>query len=117
MRRACRGTAPRTSGQHPEPDPDLSSLRLTTSRGPTADRPALQPRALRPWALECKGRVSARRNSWAGEGGWVGLAFTLPLGAWEQEGMTLRTGHFVGRADELRSVEQILEELDRGSTG
>jgi hypothetical protein len=34
-----------------------------------------------------------------------------------REGTTLRTGHLVGRTDELRSVEQLLDELDRGSTG
>src|SRR5512132_1452793 len=31
--------------------------------------------------------------------------------------MTLRVEHFVGRTDELRSVEQLLDELDRGSAG
>jgi ATP/maltotriose-dependent transcriptional regulator MalT len=31
--------------------------------------------------------------------------------------MTLRVEHFVGRTDELRSVEQLLDELDRGRTG
>jgi ATP/maltotriose-dependent transcriptional regulator MalT len=32
----------------------------------------------------------------------------------KQEGVRLLTGHFVGRADELASLEQILDELDQG---
>jgi ATP/maltotriose-dependent transcriptional regulator MalT len=40
-----------------------------------------------------------------------------PLELGNQEGMTLGAGHFVGRTDELRSVEQFLDELDRGRTG
>ena len=35
----------------------------------------------------------------------------------KQEGVTLLTGHFVGRADELGSLEPILDELDRGCPG
>ena len=35
----------------------------------------------------------------------------------KQAGMTLLTGHFVGRADELSSLERILDELDRGCPG
>jgi len=35
----------------------------------------------------------------------------------KQEGVRLLTGHFVGRADELGSLEQILAELDRGCPG
>src|SRR6266540_5313712 len=35
----------------------------------------------------------------------------------KQEGVTLLTGHFVGRADELGSLERILDELDRGCPG
>src|SRR5262245_42698964 len=35
----------------------------------------------------------------------------------KQEGVTLPTGHFVGRADELGSLERILGELDRGCPG
>jgi AAA ATPase domain len=35
----------------------------------------------------------------------------------KQEGVTLLTGHFVGRADELGSLEGILDELDRGCPG
>jgi ATP/maltotriose-dependent transcriptional regulator MalT len=35
----------------------------------------------------------------------------------EQEGVRLFTGHFVGRAGELRSLERILDELDRGCPG
>jgi hypothetical protein len=35
----------------------------------------------------------------------------------KQEGVRLLTGHFVGRADELVSLEQILDELDRGHPG
>jgi predicted ATPase len=34
-----------------------------------------------------------------------------------QEGMRLLTGHFVGRADELASLKQILDELDLGCPG
>jgi hypothetical protein len=39
-----------------------------------------------------------------------------PSAAWAPEtgGVTLLTGHFVGRADELGSLERILDELDRG---
>jgi len=47
-----------------------------------------------------------------------------PSGPWppgrqsaKQEGVRLLTGHFVGRADELASLEQILDELDRGCPG
>jgi predicted ATPase len=39
------------------------------------------------------------------------------LRAPKQEGVTLRTGHFVGRADELGSLERVLDELDRGDPG
>src|SRR5215472_3494747 len=35
----------------------------------------------------------------------------------KQEGVRLLTGHFVGRADELGSLERILAELDRGCPG
>ena len=35
----------------------------------------------------------------------------------KQAGVTLLTGHFVGRADELSSLERILDELDRGCPG
>ncbi|MGZ6135797.1 MAG: AAA family ATPase, partial [Myxococcaceae bacterium] len=35
----------------------------------------------------------------------------------KQEGVTLLTGHFVGRADELASLERILDELDGGCPG
>src|SRR5215468_9899058 len=35
----------------------------------------------------------------------------------KQEGVTLLTGHFVGRADELGSLERILDELERGCPG
>jgi hypothetical protein len=35
----------------------------------------------------------------------------------KQEGVRLFTGHFVGRADELGSLEGILDELDRGCPG
>src|SRR6516162_3152767 len=35
----------------------------------------------------------------------------------KREGVTLLTGHFVGRADELGSLEPILDELDRGCPG
>src|SRR4249920_4276315 len=35
----------------------------------------------------------------------------------KQEGVTLVTGHFVGRAGELGSLERILGELDRGCPG
>jgi ATP/maltotriose-dependent transcriptional regulator MalT len=35
----------------------------------------------------------------------------------EQEGVTLNTGQLVGRADELGSLEWILDELDRGCPG
>jgi ATP/maltotriose-dependent transcriptional regulator MalT len=35
----------------------------------------------------------------------------------KQAGATLLTGHFVGRADELSSLERILDELDRGCPG
>jgi ATP/maltotriose-dependent transcriptional regulator MalT len=35
----------------------------------------------------------------------------------KQAGITLLTGHFVGRADELSSLERILDRLDRGCPG
>jgi ATP/maltotriose-dependent transcriptional regulator MalT len=35
----------------------------------------------------------------------------------KQAGVTLLTGHFAGRADELSSLERILDELDRGCPG
>src|SRR5436190_5143785 len=35
----------------------------------------------------------------------------------KQEGATMHAGHFVGRADELGSLERILDELDRGCPG
>ena len=35
----------------------------------------------------------------------------------KQAGLTLLTGHFVGRADELSSLERILDELDRDCPG
>jgi predicted ATP-dependent serine protease len=35
----------------------------------------------------------------------------------KQEGLTLLTGHFVGRADELGSLERLLDELGRGCPG
>ena len=41
----------------------------------------------------------------------------VPPGRAEQEGVRLLTGHFVGRADELGSLERILGELDRGCPG
>ena len=41
MRRACRGTAPRTSGRHPEPDPELSPRRPPASRLRTV-RPSIR---------------------------------------------------------------------------
>src|SRR5215468_7881767 len=44
-------------------------------------------------------------------------ALRLPSGRAEQEGVRLLTGHLVGRADELGSLEQILGELDRGCPG
>jgi hypothetical protein len=47
------------------------------------------------------------------------MASTLPVPPEhaKQEGMRLFTGHFVGRAGELRSLERILDELDRGCPG
>ena len=41
----------------------------------------------------------------------------MPPGRAEQEGVRLLTGHFVGRTDELGSLERILDELDRGCPG
>src|SRR4029450_1953677 len=79
MRRACRGTAPRTSGQYPEPDPELCSpddLPRADCRpfGPTtAGLSALGTRVQRARLSE--------RNSRAGEAEW---AFTAPLGVWER---------------------------------
>jgi ATP/maltotriose-dependent transcriptional regulator MalT len=44
-------------------------------------------------------------------------ALRLPPERGKQEGMELLTGHFVGRTDELGSLERILDELDRGCPG
>src|SRR5262252_4343541 len=41
----------------------------------------------------------------------------MPPGRAEQEGVRLLTGHFVGRANELSSLERNLDELDRGCPG
>ena len=41
----------------------------------------------------------------------------MPPGRAKQEGVSLLTGHFVVRADELASLERILDELDRGCLG
>jgi hypothetical protein len=46
-----------------------------------------------------------------------GLKAPVPPARARQEGVRLLTGHFVGRADELGSLEQILDELDRGCPG
>jgi ATP/maltotriose-dependent transcriptional regulator MalT len=44
-------------------------------------------------------------------------SFPRPPGHAKQEGVRLLTGHFVGRADELGSLERILDQLDRGCPG
>jgi ATP/maltotriose-dependent transcriptional regulator MalT len=46
-----------------------------------------------------------------------GLTAPMPPEHAKQEGVTLLTGHFVGRADELASLERILDEVDRGCPG
>jgi DNA-binding NarL/FixJ family response regulator len=46
-----------------------------------------------------------------------GLKGPVPPERAKQEGVTLNTGHLVGRADELGSLERILDELDRGWSG
>ena len=46
-----------------------------------------------------------------------GLKAPVPPERAKQEGVRLLTGHFVGRADELGSLERILDELDRGCPG
>ena len=43
--------------------------------------------------------------------------FPAPPERAKQEDLTLVTGHLVGRADELGSLERILDELDRGHPG
>ena len=44
-------------------------------------------------------------------------ALRLPPERAKQEGVRPLAGHFVGRADELGSLERILDELDRGCPG
>jgi ATP/maltotriose-dependent transcriptional regulator MalT len=44
----------------------------------------------------------------------VAARLSVPPGRAEQAGVSLLTGHFVGRAGELGSLERILDELDRG---
>src|SRR5215471_7782610 len=44
-------------------------------------------------------------------------SFPVPAERAKQAGVRLLTGHFVGRADELGSLERILDELDRGRPG
>src|SRR5262249_54456193 len=51
-----------------------------------------------------------------GDSGWSPSSPVPPERA-KQEGVTLLTGHFVGRADELASLERILGEVDRGCPG
>src|SRR5215471_17867409 len=45
------------------------------------------------------------------------IASPVPPEHSKQEGVRLLTGHFVGRAGELGSLERILDELDRGCPG
>src|SRR5262252_8431869 len=45
------------------------------------------------------------------------IALPVPAERAKPEGVRLITGHFVGRADELASLERILDELDRGCPG
>src|SRR5499427_3536493 len=45
------------------------------------------------------------------------IASPVPPERAKPEGVRLITGHFVGRADELASLERILDELDRGCPG
>src|SRR5262252_7159386 len=45
------------------------------------------------------------------------IASPVPPERAKREGVRLLTGHFVGRADELGSLEQILDELGRGCPG
>src|SRR6516225_919058 len=99
----CRRAAALTSGDHPEPDPDLSSpgdpdLRERGCRtfGPTfAGHPALATRVHRASLREGGEGMPAT------PGGLKDLR--LPPGRAKQEGVRLPTGHLVGRADELGS--------------
>src|SRR5215468_4261223 len=45
------------------------------------------------------------------------MASPVPPERAKREGVRLLTGHFVGRADELGSLERILDGLDRGRPG
>src|SRR5215472_3444864 len=45
------------------------------------------------------------------------IASPVPPERAKREGVRLLTGHFVGRADELGSLERILDELDGGCPG
>jgi ATP/maltotriose-dependent transcriptional regulator MalT len=47
----------------------------------------------------------------------VAATLPVPRGARDTGGVRLRTGHFVGRAEELGSLERVLGELDRGRPG
>jgi ATP/maltotriose-dependent transcriptional regulator MalT len=47
----------------------------------------------------------------------VAARLSVPPGRAKQDGVRLLTGHFVGRAEALDSLERILDELDRGCPG
>src|SRR5215475_1877332 len=104
----CRRAAARTSGHHPEPDPELS---MATAR-PYAS-PAVGPSVLAP-------RVQQASLNEGGE--WMPA---IPGGRKSSQcrlsarfrGVRLLTRHFVGRAGELGSLERLLDELDRGCPG
>src|SRR5215471_9646841 len=104
----CRRAAALTSGHHPEPDPDLSSPGNLTSTSPALGPSALRSQAIRPWPPRSKRRVSVKeaREIPNDPGG-----LKLPDAAWARGtgGLRLLTGHFVGRANELSSLERNLD--------
>src|SRR5215467_9902515 len=112
----CRCAAALTSGYHPEPDPDRSLPGGPDLRA-MAGLSALRSEAVRPWRPGFKGRVSVMEvlGVAAAPGGLK--ASRCRLSARTEEGVTLLSGHFARRADELGSLERILDELDRGCPG
>src|SRR5215472_3305877 len=100
MNPPCRRAADLTSGDHPEPDPDLPLAALTPASA-AAGPSTLRPQAIGPWPPGPAGRVSGKevRGMPATPGGRNALR--LPPGRAGHEDVRPPAGPLVGRVGEL----------------